>query len=267
MKVNRLKLPAKGKVDTYFIAGDWHSLHVDAASCEILLQLAQRVPKKRRKLVINGDFVDAEHLMKRGDGFKKWIKLSSGIEEYFLPKSEEEYLWANEMLDELQKVFPSITFIEGNHCARYRWFMENHSPAAYRHNFCLKTQLHLRSRNISMINYNDWLDVGNVTITHGMYHGTSAVKKHYEACCGRSVIFSHVHKLECRPFVSRGETRQGWSLPAMCKLNPEYIKNTDNNWSNGFGVLNVKHNGNFNFNTYQIWDDELALLDGTILKG
>jgi len=103
-------------------------------------------------------------------------------------------------------------------------------------------------------------------MTHGMYHGSTCVKKHYEACGGRSVLFGHVHRLECRSFISRGETRQAWSLPAMCQLDPEYIKNSENNWSNGFGEVNVKHNGNFNFNAFQIWDDELVWPDGSIIN-
>jgi hypothetical protein len=57
-----------------------------------------------------------------------------------------------------------------------------------------------------------------------------------------------------------------WSLPAMCTLNPEYIKNSENNWSNGYGTLHMKPNGNFNFFTHQIWDNELILPNGLNIK-
>lgn len=267
MKVNRLDLPKRGMIDSYFIANDWHSYYLHGPSYRILCKAAKKIPKKQRKLILNGDFLDCEHLMKRGEGFKRWIKSASGIEEYFLPETEKEFLWGNEMLDHLQNIFPSIIFIEGNHDWRFKWFMENHSPVAYQHKFCLPSQLQLRSRNILHVNYNDWVDLGKLSITHGMYHGTTCVKKHYEASGGRSVVFGHVHRYECRPFVSRGETRQGWSLPAMCHLNPEYIKNTESNWSNGFGVVHAKNNGNFNLNVHQIWDDELIWPDGSVISG
>jgi len=266
VKVKKLKLPGKGKVDSYFIANDWHSYHLHEPSFKILCKAAKKIPKQQRHLIINGDFLDCEHLMKRGENFQKYIKASNGIEDYFLPETQREYEWANEMLDQLEKIFQSITFIEGNHDWRFKWFMETLSPFAYRHNFCLPTQLHLKSRNILHVNYNDWLDLGKLSITHGMYHGSTCVKKHYEAAGGRSVVFGHVHRFECRPFISRGETKQAWSLPAMCHLNPEYIKNTENNWSNGFGIAHVKSNGNFNLNVYQVWDDELVWPDGSIIK-
>lgn len=266
MKITKLKLPRKNEIHSYFLAGDWHSFHLCDSSYSILKKSALNIPKKQRKLVINGDFLDCVHLMKKNEEFQLNIKRANGIQEYFLPETEKEFQWGNQILDELQKVFPEIIFVSGNHDWRYNWFMQAHSPVAYRHNFCLKTGLNLKSRNILFVDYNNWLDIGNLSITHGMFHGTSAVKKHFEACGGRSVVFSHVHKLECKPFVCRGETRQSWSLPAMCGLNPEYIKNTENNWSNGFGLAQFKNNGNFNMNIFQIWDNELIWPDGTIIK-
>ena len=204
--------------------------------------------------------------MKRGDNFKKYIQRSEGMEDYFVYETEKEFTWGNEILDHLQKLFPQIIFIEGNHDWRFKWFMETHSPAAYRHNFCLPTQLQLKKRGISHIHYNDWLDIGKLSITHGMWHSTTALKKHYESAGGRSVIFGHLHKFECKSFQSRGETRQAWGLPAMCTLNPEYLKNTENNWTNGFGLINMKSNGSFNYNTFQIWDNELVWTDGKVIK-
>lgn len=267
MGITRIALPKKGEVHSYFIAGDWHSYHLHKATYKILIKAALKLPKKQRRLVINGDFLDAVHLMKKGEGFKKWIKRPEGLEDYFIPESEKEFLWANEMLDHLQKVFPLITFIEGNHDARYSWFMKNLSSGAYRHNFCIVKNMNLISRDISVVKSGSWLDLGKLSITHGQFHGVSAVKRHYEASGGRSVIFGHVHKLECKPFVSRGETRQGWSTPALCKLNPEYMGIAENNWSNGFALVHMKHNGNFNLNVFQVWDDELIWPDGRVIKG
>jgi len=266
MKVNRIKLPPKGQIDTYFLASDWHSFYLHKPSFKILCKAALKIPKKHRKLIIDGDFLDAEHLMGKKDDFKRWIKAASGIEEYFLPLSQSEFAWGNEILDQLEKIFQSITFIAGNHENRYFTFMENHSPIAYQFNFCLPTQLRLKSRNILYVAYNDWVDLGKLSITHGMWCGATCLKKHFEAC-GKSLIIGHVHKFECKPFVHRGETKQAWSLPAMAGLNPEYIKNTDNNWSNGFGIVQMKHNGNFNCNIMQVWDNELVWPDGKIISG
>lgn len=258
-KITRLKLPKRGEHHNYIIAGDWHSYHVNKNSLDILIKYAKTIPKNNRKLIINGDFIDCDYLMKRGDLFKKWIKRENCIEDFFLLELERETEWANKTLDLLQKTFSEIIFITGNHDWRVDWFGKSgYCPSAYKHHFDLSYQLNLASRGIIKIGYNNWLDIGNVSITHGMYHGSTCLKKHYEAC-GKSVIFCHVHRAEIKSFVARGETKKAWSLPAMCDLNPEYIKNSETNWSNGFGHLMVKGNGNFQLLVHEVLDNELIV--------
>jgi len=267
MKITYVKPPRKGEISTYFIAGDWHSEHMSLPTFDIMLQVAKKLPKSKRKLIINGDFMDCPHLMPRSPMYKKWIKRSDGIEDYFLPKTEEEFSWANDTLDALQSFFSEIIFVEGNHDWRYRDFMKV-APAAYSHNFNYELQLRLKERKIKVVYYNDWLDLGKkLCITHGMYHGSTCHKRHYEACGGNNVIFSHVHRYEVKAFPVRNDTRQAWSLPAFCDLNPHYIRNSENNWSNGFGVINLRHDHTFNFNVFQVWDNRLVLPDGKIIEG
>ena len=45
----------------------------------------------------------------------------------------------------------------------------------------------------------------------------------------------------------------------------EYIKNSENNWSNGFIHLTVKSNGNFQVMVHEIWGSELVV-DNRVLK-
>lgn len=266
MKISELSLPEKSKIHTYFIAGDWHTEAMDISCFNIMMRMAKKLPKKDRRLIINGDFLDAAHLMERSPIFKKWIKRADGIEEHFLPLSEEELAWGNRVLDQLQAVFPTIIFVEGNHDWRYRNFM-NICPVAYSHNFDYRLQLSLDRRGIDYVNYNDWLDIGPyLTVTHGMYHGTTCLKKHYEAARSRNVIFSHVHTDERKSFVGRGDTVKAFSLPAFCDLNPHYIKNRENNWDMGFGTINVRHDGKFHFNSFIVLDKKLVLPDGKVIS-
>lgn len=266
MKITTLDTPKTG-TKTYFIAGDWHSDHLCTASYSILKQRAQKLPKKKRSLIINGDFLDVPYLMHRQPDFKLWASRANGIEEYFLPKYLEEMHWGNFILDDLKKTFNEIIYIEGNHDDRVRWFSESKfCPSAYKHNFNIATSLQLTKRKILHVKHNDWLDIGDLSITHGMYHGSTCLKKHYEACGGRSVIFSHVHRAECKAFVSRGKTRKAWSLPTMALLNPAYIKNSENNWTNGFGEIVFKPNGHFNVFINEIYDGELCLPNGEVLR-
>ena len=67
MKITKIKAPVKGQISTYFIAGDWHIDHMDWPAFDIMLKTARKFfkNKKDRKLIINGDFLDAAHLMAR----------------------------------------------------------------------------------------------------------------------------------------------------------------------------------------------------------
>jgi UDP-2,3-diacylglucosamine pyrophosphatase LpxH len=264
-KITRVKLPEKGEIHSYIVASDWHSGALDIPTYKILIQHLKRIPKEQRRLVIDGDFLDCPHLMGKKTDFKRMSSSTFELESEIVPASLDEFSWGNGILDELQKLVEKIYFIEGNHDWRYRNFMDNWAPFAYKHNFDLIGQLNLKERGIPFIKYNDWLDVGNLAITHGMFHGATHNKKHYEAA-GKSVMYGHVHHANSKSFFHRGETKKAWSLPCMCGLNPEYIKNTDNNWTNGYASLQVKHNGNFNVGIHEIWDQQLILDTGVVLE-
>lgn len=268
-KVLRVSKPAsKGEIDTYFIAGDWHEEFCHEPSVNILIQHAQLIPRKNRKLIINGDFIDLPHLMTKDLNKFKPDNVVARIESHYLPLTKKEFRWANAMLDRLGKTFDykNIIFGIGNHDWRADNFKERYAPGPYKKEFDLKENLHLKSRGIRSYDYNAWLDLGNLSITHGMYHGNTALLKHYNAC-GRNVVFSHVHQIGVKSFVRRGESVMAASLPCMSSLNPEYLKNAENNWSNGYGVVNLKHNGNFNFHIMSVWDDELILPNGKRVSG
>lgn len=253
-KITAIPLPRGKKVLRYFVGSDWHIDHLHKPSYEIIKQAAMDRKPSERRLIICGDFLDAAFLMAKNEGYKRWIKSDEGMDQFFVPNADEELALANKILDDLQTVFTEIIFIEGNHDWRYRNF-QTICPSAYAHNFDYKARLKFVKRGISFVAYNSWLDIGdNLSITHGMYHGSTCHKKHYEAATGRSVIFGHIHRFECKAFTSRGHTRQVWSLPAMSELNPHYIKNSETNWSNGFGELVVRSDSLFNFNIYQVWD-------------
>ena len=264
-KTTVLPPPLQG-IDTYFVASDWHSFHINPACISILIQHALLHKPENRRLIINGDFLDLEFFMKKMESYRKHISRIEGIEDYFLPLYEDEIEWGNKCLDYLQKIFTEVIFISGNHDKpRVTQFLHD-CPQGYHHNFDFEKSLKLKERNITFVEYNNWLDIGDVSLTHGMFHGTSAMKKHYLACGARSCIFGHIHHDNKESFMVRGKTRQVYSLPAMCNLNPEYIKNQETNWTNGYAVLNVKQNGHFNYHSFTIWDNQLVLPSGKVLE-
>jgi len=39
------------------------------------------------------------------------------------------------------------------------------------------------------------------------------------------------------------------------------------NWSNGYGLIQMRPDSRFNFNVFQVWDGKLVLPNGLILDG
>jgi UDP-2,3-diacylglucosamine pyrophosphatase LpxH len=265
-KVTKLPTPKKGSVDTYFIAGDWHDEYCHLPTVEIMLQMARLIPRKNRKLIINGDFIDLHPFMSSVLSKFSPETIKGRIDSYYIPEINKAWAWANDMLDKMERTFDEIIFIDGNHDWRAQDFRDKYSPIAYKDNFDLEINLKLKERGIKHIDYNAWLDIGHVSITHGMYHGASALKKHYEASGGRNVIYGHVHQANSVSFIRRDDTAMAWSMPCICELNPDYLKNKDNNWSNGFGILSMRSNGHFNFDVKLVWDRELVDL-GKVYRG
>ena len=267
-KIYRLDLPKKNKTQSYVICGDLHAQFIHEPTFKIMLDYASSLPVGERNLIINGDLADFPYFMmtKNADA-KKWIKRADGVEEFFLPKYREEINFINEkILNPICRVFDRVYFMEGNHDSpRINAFLDM-CPSQYSSQFNLKRDLMLKQRGITHVgDYNDWLDLGKLAITHGMFHGTSALKKHVDTA-RKSVIFSHVHVDECKAFVTRDEFLKAWSLPAMCKLNPHYMKNRASQWSNGFGKITVFHDGLFDFKPITVFKKR-AVIDSRVFLG
>jgi len=225
----------KNKPTNFFIAGDWHSYHLHNASYERLKQQAMLVPKKERRLIINGDFFDAEDFYKKSDSYITRRKDPFG-QELLLASYEDEMSWGNRILDELQEVFTEIYFVQGNHSIRYEHFRDSYCPDGLKHNYHIENSLSLAKRKIPYIFYRGWINIGDKTIvTHGEFHSpNSCHKKHYEVYGGKNVFFGHIHSYQVRSFSCKNQTRYSISCPAMCNLDAPYLEGAAQNWENGF---------------------------------
>lgn len=264
-QILRMKLPTfKNEVHSYFVISDLHAQFLHLPSFKILCQHAKKVPFPA--LIINGDIFDLPFMMQKNPLFKRWIKRPDGIESFFIPEFQKECAIVNCILDTLLPLFEKIIFINGNHDSlRIESFLSS-VPFEYHHHFNYREKLKLDDRKITVVEYGDWLDIGDVSIIHGLYHNKTCHKTHHEDC-GKSVIFGHIHKAGMVPFKQRGKTHHVWSLPCMSTLNPEYTRKKTNDWDNGYGLLQVVKDGSFNFNLFTVWGDKLVLPSGEILYG
>lgn len=264
LPIIRMELPrSQDEIHSYFVASDLHSYHLAKPAFRIMQRHARLVSNPA--LIINGDLFDLAFMMKKNADYKKWIKRPDGFEEFFIPAWEDECKVVNKILDVAQKTFVKVIFINGNHDGlRIEEFLKD-VPHEYKHHFSYKEKLKLKERGIPTIDYGVWLDIGKVSLIHGLYHNKQCHKTHHEDC-GKSLIFGHIHKGQMVPFKQRGKTHHVWSLPCMSTLNPDYMRKRTNDWDNGYGLLHVDYKGKFSFNLYTIWNNQLILPNGTILK-
>lgn len=263
-KTIKVAAPSKG-FDFYSVISDIHDIHAHWPTIDIMCKAAERFPKSKRNLILNGDILDLPEIMSKNLSKLSHKTISGNMESVYLPAIEMAWEWGNYFLDKMQKTYNNIIWIDGNHDWRAYDFMVKYSPKAYKQSFDLRHNLKLDSRGIKHIRYNHWLDIGKCSFTHGMYHGTTALKKHLDAS-GQSVVFGHIHQVSSTSKITRGDTQIAWSLPCASTLNPDYIKDSENNWSNGFGELFVRPKGYFNFYICSVWNDELVHPNGRVYR-
>lgn len=252
--------PPKRGIHTYFLISDIHDVFWHEPTVKILLKFARTVPKDKRKLIILGDMLDLPEFMKKKKDYTRHLKHVNGIEEHFIPSIEKSWCWGLQFLEMMSECFEVIYYVEGNHEERARQFMTNDCPHEYRHNFDIELGLELKKRVKGWVKYNDWMDIGTkIGLTHGIYHGTTAHKRHYDAGGGRSVVFGHIHTYEGRAFLNRGETVMVYSMPCASTLMPEYLRGRPNNWHQGFATLDINSFGDYWFNPYIIKKDSLVV--------
>ena len=268
-KTTELGLPALGQIHHYVVAGDFHSEHVDEKSLNCLIQYGLTLKRKLPKnddyaLIINGDFLDVEHLMFKGGTFKGLYKAKAFEELSQL--SLDEYMLGNSMLDRLQKAYPNIFFISGNHEVRAKEFLAHYEcPIAYQHNFEIEKGLHLKKRGIPHYDYNDFLKIGNHLITHGIWCGASALNKHHAVAGGHNIIYNHVHNTESKSYANKDGVVHAHANGTMADLGPHYIKNRPVPWSNAFISLHVQPTGHGTVYNHEIVNGKLLLPTGEIL--
>ena len=106
-------------------------------------------------------------------------------------------------------------------------------------------------------------NLGKLLVVHGegltgignqasIYHAKRAVESF---CC--SVLYGHLHSAQSYTKVLPHNTRDKWigySSPAACSTNPDYLQNRPTAWVNGFVIveLHEPEKKNSNFNTYPI---------------
>jgi predicted phosphodiesterase len=198
-------------------------------------------------LIYLGDFIDVPYLSK----YEKNNKLMLGN------KLRQEYDEVMAIMDRHINISKAseIYYIEGNHEYRVRKFLEDY-PAG--EGFIeIPIAMKLKDRGIKWVELNDWVRIGNIFFTHGMYHNTYHARKHLDTH-QRNIIYGHLHTNQVHsgyhpfdkdlPYVAK-------SIPCFCELNPAYMRNRPNQWLNGLYQCEIEESGLF-------WDNTIVIVNG-----
>lgn len=158
----------------------------------------------------------------------------------------------------------------GNHEERLHQFTKKNDDF-YRKNSrgipSLKRDLKLHERGYKIHLQNDYFKFGKLFLSHGTYYSDRHSKQTIQAV-GRNCAYGHVHDAQRHTIHSPvdSETRSAWSIPCLCKRDPEYCAGTPNRWVNGFGVVYVRPSGAFNLYTVDIVNGEFTAPNGKTYK-
>lgn len=115
--------------------------------------------------------------------------------------------------------------------------------------------LNLRDRGWEVVETGGIYKLGKLGVIHGetlsglgnqasAYHSKRAVEAY-----GRSTLYGHIHSpqsfAKVAPF-TQTDKHMAWCSPIVGFTNPSYLRNRPTAWVNGFTIVEVQDNGNFN---------------------
>jgi predicted phosphodiesterase len=202
-------------------------------------------------LIYLGDVLDLRYLSK----FDKDNRLILGN------KLRKEYNAIMSLMDKHIKLSKAdkIYFIEGNHEFRVRKFLESY-PAGV--GFIeIPIAMKLEERGIKWVEMNDWVRLGKLFFTHGVYYNVYHARKHVDTY-QRNMIYGHTHAIQVHsgfhPF-DKKLPHVAKSIGCLCDLNPDYMKNRPNQWVNAFYICEIETSGIFSDNIITIVNGEFRI--------
>jgi len=109
--------------------------------------------------------------------------------------------------------------------------------------------LRLAHRGWQIVELGHSYSLGKLDLLHGeSLKGTNHAKNAVETYA-QSVAYGHFHTHQAYTKVlpqSKSDKWVGTSIPCLCDTNPGYLRHAPHAWINGFGIIELEANGNFN---------------------
>jgi len=239
------------KVKVGILLPDIHHPHHSKPCLNLVNQLIKDI--KPDYLIYQGDQLNMDTLCHWNEDKQREMEGKRLLSEY--EAFDREILKPHEKLTgpKCKKVW-----LIGNHEYWVEKYLDNHpgfegiiEPENY---------LKLKARGFEIIKFNDIYKIGKLNVIHGYYTNQYHAAKTVTAFEG-NVVYAHAHtSQEFTKTTPRDikDFHSATSLPCLCDLNPDYMKNRPSSWVNGFGVVYVLPNGNFNLYRVIIADNSFV---------
>ena len=242
---------------TYLVVTDIHVPHQNVPAVKSILKLMDDI--KFDGLVNMGDFLDCGCI-------SHWNKTRHKTVEG--QRLKADFINANSLLDEFDKRLPKGAekyYLCGNHELWLNDIVEEYP--ALDGLLDLQSALFLEKRGYKFTKYNDFIELGRLHLTHGMYATTNSVKKHIDEL-KVNVMFGHTHTIaeQLSPSAARSIALAGYNVGCLCDLAPEYAKNRANSWSHGLAIVYLWPNNYFEVDNHRILEGRF-IFNGKIYDG
>lgn len=120
--------------------------------------------------------------------------------------------------------------------------------------------LKLKERNYEIVPLNNIYKLGKLNIIHGCYTNQYHSGKHVNIF-ERNVLYGHTHTFQEFTKVSPVDTddaHSAISIGCLCNKNPDFLEGKPNAWVNGFAVVYVWPNGNFQVFPVKIFNNQFV---------
>lgn len=244
-KIPVSKIPAnpKNEFKKYIIVGDIHVPEQDNASINSVLKLMNDI--KFDGIINIGDYLNLSCISHWNQTKHKTLEGQ---------RLKKDYIDGNSLLDEFDKRLPKNAekhFFMGNHEDWVNQLIETYP--ALDGLFDIESGLKLTERGYKVYPYNEIVQFGRLSITHGIYCGSNPAKTHATKLL-TNVLVGHTHSPEMCLIHSPAKEVSvvGYVNGCLCHMAPDYMKSKPSNWATGVAILYLFPNGWFDVNLIRI---------------
>lgn len=176
--------------------------------------------------------------------------------DYVLADLKVDAAAVNEGMDRIDAALPkdcNKVILEGNHEVWISNMLEECADVARWYHWT--KLLRLEERGYSWHKYGERVPLAPGFVAYhgghwaGEYHNWHHCKRMHVSCA-----YGHTHDLQHAAIPSYNGLIQAWSAACLCKLDKQFLKGRENNWSHGFLVVHVDDDGSWRVQPVEIKD-------------